>query len=149
MTEWNEDTRNRLKPLGELLRREGQAAHADDIAAALAELDRLKEREIAMKEQYGGYLDRAEKAEAELDRRAERIAQLEAQFESAKNGVSRNAEKAAGYYERVEELEKAVRWALGECGEFKTWPDAAGAYWWRTELRLRANLPFSRVESKQ
>jgi len=46
---------------------------------------------------------------------------------------------------RIAELEKAIRWALGEEGEFGSEPPPlAGkyrrAFWWRTELRARAKL---------
>ena len=41
---------------------------------------------------------------------------------------------------RVAELEAAVRWALGEEGDFPLRGDGQGAYWWRTELRRRAAL---------
>lgn len=37
-------------------------------------------------------------------------------------------------------LEKAVRWALGEDGEFKVRSPAYGPYYWRRELRERAGL---------
>ena len=43
--------------------------------------------------------------------------------------------------DRIEELEDAVRWALGELGDFEQRPEGAGAYWWRTELRQRAQMP--------
>lgn len=45
----------------------------------------------------------------------------------------------------IEKLTKAIRWALGEEGEFGTEPEPlAGKYrrrfWWRSELRQRAGL---------
>lgn len=39
-----------------------------------------------------------------------------------------------------EAAEAAIRWALGEEGDFAFRPEGAGAYWWRTELRQRASL---------
>ncbi len=41
--------------------------------------------------------------------------------------------------ERIATLEAAVRWALGEEGEFTPRLDG-GRYWWRTELRARAAI---------
>lgn len=38
------------------------------------------------------------------------------------------------------QLIKAVRWALGEEGDFGLRPAGAGTYWWRSELRRRAGL---------
>ncbi len=40
--------------------------------------------------------------------------------------------------ERSERLRGAILWALGEQGEFGSRPFGRGAYWWRTELRVRA-----------
>ncbi len=37
-------------------------------------------------------------------------------------------------------LQMAVRWALGEVGDFPMRQNGQGAYWWRTELRRRAGL---------
>jgi hypothetical protein len=37
-------------------------------------------------------------------------------------------------------LRMAVRWALGEVGDFGPRPEGVGAYWWRTELRRRAGM---------
>lgn len=52
---------------------------------------------------------------------------------------------------RIAQLESAVRWALGENGEFPDEPaPLAGKYrrrfWWRTELRKRAKLPDNAVQ---
>ena len=41
-------------------------------------------------------------------------------------------------WDRAAVLENAIRWALGEEGDFAPRPDGAGAYWWRSELRERA-----------
>jgi hypothetical protein len=45
---------------------------------------------------------------------------------------------------RCEALETAIRWALGEVGEFPDEPEPRGKYrrkyYWRTELRKRAGL---------
>ena len=38
----------------------------------------------------------------------------------------------------VTRLREAIRWALGELGEFAERPEGAGKYWWRSELRNRA-----------
>lgn len=35
-------------------------------------------------------------------------------------------------------LRRAVRWALGELGEFPLRPEGAGLYWWRGDLRRAA-----------
>ena len=40
----------------------------------------------------------------------------------------------------VERLTSAIRWALGEGGEFPVRMEGQGQYWWRTELRRRAAL---------
>lgn len=37
-------------------------------------------------------------------------------------------------------LAHAIRWALGENGEFKSRAAGAGGFWWRKELRARARL---------
>ena len=44
--------------------------------------------------------------------------------------------------EERSKLIKAIKWALGEEGDFPPKPEgkAAGNYWWRTELRRRAGL---------
>lgn len=42
--------------------------------------------------------------------------------------------------ERIIQLENAIRWALGENGDFPPREEGQGAYWWRTELRRRAGL---------
>lgn len=47
--------------------------------------------------------------------------------------------------DRIRELESAIRWALGEEGEFPDEPEPLRGkyrrkYHWRTELRRRANL---------
>lgn len=52
---------------------------------------------------------------------------------------------AAAAEERIAQLESAIKWALGEEGEFGEEPEPlAGKYrrqfWWRTELRRRAGL---------
>lgn len=39
---------------------------------------------------------------------------------------------------QLAKLRRAIRWALGELGEFVPRPEGAGAYWWRTELKRRA-----------
>ena len=76
MFEFTEDTQERVKFLGELLRQEGQAPHADDIAAALAELDRRAERIAELETEVGWW-----KKVADLkDMRRERaIAELRAE----------------------------------------------------------------------
>jgi len=38
-------------------------------------------------------------------------------------------------------LDLAVKWALGEEGNFGPRPKKVGTYWWRTELRKRAYPP--------
>ena len=43
-----------------------------------------------------------------------------------------------GLANHVEKLDAAIKWALGENGDFAQRPEGAGAYWWRTELRKRA-----------
>lgn len=40
--------------------------------------------------------------------------------------------------------ERALRWALGELGEFRHREDGEGAFWWRTELQKRAGLAWDR-----
>jgi hypothetical protein len=40
--------------------------------------------------------------------------------------------------EQVEEMREALKWALGESGDFRTRSDGEGYYWWRKELRERA-----------
>ena len=45
-----------------------------------------------------------------------------------------------GMVDRVRELEDAIRWALGEVGDFPARGPAQGAYWWRSELLRRARL---------
>lgn len=40
----------------------------------------------------------------------------------------------------IRRLRRAVKWALGENGDFPIRQDGQGAYWWRTELRRRAGM---------
>ena len=40
----------------------------------------------------------------------------------------------------IRRLRRALKWALGESGDFAQRPIGAGAYWWRTELRRRAGM---------
>ena len=40
----------------------------------------------------------------------------------------------------IRRLRSAVKWALGEVGEFPLRQAGQGAYWWRTELRRRAGM---------
>ena len=40
----------------------------------------------------------------------------------------------------IRQLRRAVKWALGESGDFGPRPEGVGAYWWRTELRRRAGM---------
>lgn len=40
----------------------------------------------------------------------------------------------------VRRLLRAVRWALGEVGDFEPRKEGQGVYWWRTGLRRRAGL---------
>ena len=58
-----------------------------------------------------------------------------------------NVDQAAGRILAAElnRLHDVIRWALGENGDFAQRPEGKGAYWWRTELRRRANLPNVRV----
>lgn len=42
--------------------------------------------------------------------------------------------------QREQMLEDAIRWALGEKGDFPARQEGEGAYWWRSELRRRAGL---------
>jgi hypothetical protein len=42
--------------------------------------------------------------------------------------------------QEIRRLRRAVKWALGENGDFEQRPEGAGAYWWRTELRRRAGM---------
>lgn len=39
---------------------------------------------------------------------------------------------------RIAKLENAIKWALGEKGDFPQRQDGQGSYYWRTELRKRA-----------
>lgn len=43
-------------------------------------------------------------------------------------------------FELIERQQAALRWALGENGDFREQRDGEGRYWWRTELRTRAAL---------
>lgn len=47
-------------------------------------------------------------------------------------------EKLAAAEQENQRLTMAVRWALGEVGEFRDRGPRDGAFWWRTELRRRA-----------
>jgi hypothetical protein len=53
------------------------------------------------------------------------------QIQEAKTGVG---------WSRVRRLEAAIRWALGESGEFPMREPGQGQYWWRKGLRERAGL---------
>ena len=50
---------------------------------------------------------------------------------------------------KVRKLERAIRWALGEIGEFPPREEGRGAYWWRTELRRRAGMDKPRRTTSQ
>jgi hypothetical protein len=41
---------------------------------------------------------------------------------------------------KARQLRSAVKWALGESGDFGPRPKGVGAYWWREELRQRAGI---------
>ena len=43
-------------------------------------------------------------------------------------------------------LRSAVKWALGEEGDFAPRAEGQGAYWWRSELRKRIALSTRRKE---
>lgn len=45
-------------------------------------------------------------------------------------------------------LEDAIRWALGEKGDFPSRPEGAGSYYWRAELRKRAGMSRANVPSE-
>ena len=49
-------------------------------------------------------------------------------------------ETAAAALREIRKLQMAVRWALGEVGDFPMRQEGQGAYWWRTELRRRAGM---------
>ena len=42
--------------------------------------------------------------------------------------------------EEIDRLKDAVKWALGESGDFGPRPKGTGSYWWRNELRQRAGI---------
>ena len=44
----------------------------------------------------------------------------------------------AAMLKKIKRLENAIKWALGEKGNFLQRKDKQGAYYWRTELRKRA-----------
>lgn len=43
----------------------------------------------------------------------------------------------------IRKFEEAIAWALGEADDFPHRREGEGAYWWRTELRKRANTARS------
>jgi multidrug resistance efflux pump len=63
--------------------------------------------------------------DCQLDRANTRIRELEAQLAAATR--------------KIERLESAISWALGEAdSDFRERKQFEGAYWWRRELRERA-----------
>ena len=110
-------------------------------------------------------------ANAAIAEAGNRLSELEAQLAQAQQGVGEGItrphdgpERCPTYYDgcnctvevlvhnieraqkaeaRVAELEAAIRWACGESDDgFQPREPGQGAYWWRTELRERAKLPF-------
>jgi hypothetical protein len=49
-------------------------------------------------------------------------------------------ETAKAALKEIRRLRLAVRWALGEHGDFAQRQPGQGYYWWRTELRRRAGM---------
>jgi chromosome segregation ATPase len=55
--------------------------------------------------------------------------------------IAAQAAEIAELNERIGVLENAVRWACGET-DFRLRREKEGHYWWRTELRERAKVPY-------
>ena len=115
---------------------------ADRIAELEAEVTYLRTREKIQ----GAYIEQVlDKLEAEA---ADRIAELEAQVEALQNKCARRGlspEDSDALQARVEVLEAAIRWALGEGDAFPMIAEPP-YYRWRTELRERARMKYDPVK---
>ena len=58
-------------------------------------------------------------------------------------------EKYATMCAEVERLTGAIRWALGEIGDFGPRPKKAPIYWWRKELRKRSGITSVHSANKE
>ncbi len=53
------------------------------------------------------------------------------------------AESRLRFYE-LAKLRRAIKWALGEGGEFPPRAPGEGSYWWRKQLRKKAGKALTR-----
>ena len=78
---------------------------------------------------------------SERARDRERIALLELELKRREHEILDESLVNTRLTMRVKVLTAAIRWALGEGGDFgDEIPNKVGRYWWRTELRKRAAL---------
>lgn len=93
-------------------------------------------------------LEQAEDEGLWFEARTAPEAYLQQELRKLHAAVEQQADENARLRARVERLEGAIRWALGEEGEWdEEPPPIAGKwrrrYWWRSELRERAALKES------
>lgn len=74
---------------------------------------------------------------------ASRVEALGDERDRAEREVGRLRRELDELAEALEQADKAIRWALGEEGEFRPPPDGK-RYWWRGTLRRLAGLEFGR-----
>ncbi len=77
---------------------------------------------------------------AEVAAKDAEIARLKAEVIDWKQGSDVEARLHDEARAEVGRLKDAVRWALGENGNFSPRERGQGAYWWRSSLRRRAGL---------
>ena len=76
---------------------------------------------------------------AENDPCPDYISEL-SQLEARKNDIINRKQS------RIDELEHAIKWAIGEEGDFVK-PQGGKAFWWRASLRRRASLGGEDVQA--
>jgi hypothetical protein len=80
------------------------------------------------------------KAEAERDTEHEAAISWHRCWDKACDDIGKLKAESADLTLRLEQMRRAIEWALGERGEFSDRQPGQGAFWWRTELRKRSSL---------
>lgn len=68
------------------------------------------------------------------------VRKLRADLNDAVRQLAKQSRDLDSCERRLLALGQAVKWALGENGEFKPRPSKGGSFWWREELRRRAGM---------
>ena len=77
---------------------------------------------------------------AEIEEKNKRISEQAEKLRFSHDRIGELKSELAASQQRVAELEEAIKWALGENGEFVGREVGQGAFWWRTELRRRSKF---------